>query len=49
MDESGRGLFIVSRCADQRGTRYHGQGKTIWAEQTPRTPAPAQTAGDAAP
>lgn len=47
LDESGRGLFIVSRCADQWGTRYHAEGKTIWAEQPLQPPAPAQTADDA--
>ncbi|MGW3245239.1 SpoIIE family protein phosphatase [Streptomyces sp. NPDC001070] len=42
LDETGRGLFIVSRCADQWGTRYHGEGKTIWAEQTLGTPQRAE-------
>jgi PAS domain S-box-containing protein len=33
VDESGRGLFIVSSLTDQWGTRYHQHGKTVWAEQ----------------
>ncbi|GGO89988.1 SpoIIE family protein phosphatase [Wenjunlia tyrosinilytica] len=32
-DEGGRGLFIVAQCAGRWGTRYTGEGKTIWAEQ----------------
>ncbi|TXS52703.1 SpoIIE family protein phosphatase [Streptomyces sp. t39] len=32
VDEGGRGLFIVSQLASAWGTRYTGQGKTIWAE-----------------
>ncbi|GAA5021076.1 SpoIIE family protein phosphatase [Streptomyces siamensis] len=33
VDESGRGLFIVASLAEQWGTRYAPQGKTVWAEQ----------------
>ena len=33
VDETGRGLFIVASLADQWGTRYQAQGKTVWAEQ----------------
>ncbi|WP_431961595.1 SpoIIE family protein phosphatase [Actinacidiphila sp. bgisy160] len=33
VDESGRGLFIVARLADQWGVRYRAQGKTVWAQQ----------------
>jgi PAS domain S-box-containing protein len=33
IDETGRGLFIIASLADQWGTRYEGQGKTVWAEQ----------------
>lgn len=32
VDETGRGLFIIATLATQWGTRYHVQGKTIWAE-----------------
>ncbi|WP_329459777.1 ATP-binding SpoIIE family protein phosphatase [Streptomyces sp. NBC_01497] len=32
IDETGRGLFIMATLADQWGTRYHPQGKTVWAE-----------------
>ncbi|MEU6773094.1 SpoIIE family protein phosphatase [Streptomyces sp. NPDC046759] len=38
IDESGRGLFIIAALADSWGTRYHAEGKTVWAEQTIRTP-----------
>nr|WP_248003429.1 ATP-binding protein [Streptomyces sp. RLB1-33] len=42
IDETGRGLFIVATLADQWGTRYWDQGKTVWAEQsTGRTPVEA--------
>ncbi|MEU2621443.1 SpoIIE family protein phosphatase [Streptomyces sp. NPDC007157] len=42
IDETGRGLFIVATLADQWGTRYCDQGKTVWAEQpTGRTPEEA--------
>ncbi|MFF8423535.1 SpoIIE family protein phosphatase [Streptomyces sp. NPDC016566] len=37
-DEGGRGLFLVSQTADLWGTRYHARGKSIWAEQSLRTP-----------
>jgi PAS domain S-box-containing protein len=33
IDETGRGLFIIASLADQWGTRYEAQGKTVWAEQ----------------
>ncbi|MFD5065404.1 SpoIIE family protein phosphatase [Streptomyces sp. NPDC058394] len=33
IDETGRGLFIIASLADQWGTRYQTQGKTVWAEQ----------------
>jgi PAS domain S-box-containing protein len=33
IDETGRGLFIIATLADQWGTRYEAQGKTVWAEQ----------------
>lgn len=33
IDESGRGLFIVASLTDSWGTRYHDQGKTVWAQQ----------------
>lgn len=37
-DEGGRGLFLVAQYAQGWGTRYTGDGKTIWAEQLlPRT------------
>ncbi|MFE8950165.1 SpoIIE family protein phosphatase [Streptomyces sp. NPDC007856] len=33
IDESGRGLFIIATLAEQWGTRYTADGKTVWAEQ----------------
>ncbi|MFC9502826.1 SpoIIE family protein phosphatase [Streptomyces sp. NPDC057002] len=33
-DEGGRGLFLVAQFTQRWGTRYTGNGKTIWAEQT---------------
>ncbi|WP_329157056.1 SpoIIE family protein phosphatase [Streptomyces sp. NBC_01717] len=33
IDETGRGLFIIASLADQWGTHYRSQGKTVWAEQ----------------
>ncbi|MFF2937677.1 SpoIIE family protein phosphatase [Streptomyces mirabilis] len=33
IDETGRGLFIIASVAEQWGTRYQAQGKTVWAEQ----------------
>lgn len=33
-DEGGRGLFLVAQLARDWGTRYTGQGKIIWAEQS---------------
>jgi GAF domain-containing protein/anti-sigma regulatory factor (Ser/Thr protein kinase) len=38
IDETGRGLFIIASLADQWGTRYQPQGKTVWARQSPCTP-----------
>lgn len=32
VDENGRGLFIVASVADNWGTRYLGQGKTVWVQ-----------------
>ncbi|MFF3676446.1 SpoIIE family protein phosphatase [Streptomyces sp. NPDC002120] len=32
VDESGRGLFIIASLAEQWGTRYEEQGKSVWAE-----------------
>ncbi|MER5601771.1 SpoIIE family protein phosphatase [Streptomyces sp. NPDC002265] len=34
VDETGRGLFIISALADQWGARFQAQGKTVWAEQS---------------
>ncbi|MGW1711177.1 SpoIIE family protein phosphatase [Streptomyces sp. NPDC002206] len=34
IDETGRGLFIIASLADQWGTRFQTQGKTVWAEQS---------------
>ncbi len=33
IDEGGRGLFIVAQLAENWGTRYTPEGKTVWAEQ----------------
>ncbi|WP_327292921.1 SpoIIE family protein phosphatase [Streptomyces sp. NBC_01198] len=33
IEETGRGLFIVSSVADNWGTRYNMEGKTVWAQQ----------------
>ncbi|MFD7446878.1 SpoIIE family protein phosphatase [Streptomyces sp. NPDC059909] len=45
IDETGRGLFIIASLADQWGTRYQAQGKTVWAQQPAgapqQTPRPA--------
>jgi PAS domain S-box-containing protein len=32
VDETGRGLFIITTLASNWGTRYRAQGKTVWAE-----------------
>ncbi|MGW1591346.1 SpoIIE family protein phosphatase [Streptomyces sp. NPDC002386] len=32
VDETGRGLFIITSLARNWGTRYHEDGKTVWAE-----------------
>ncbi|MEV6116519.1 SpoIIE family protein phosphatase [Streptomyces sp. NPDC052109] len=34
IDESGRGLFIVATLTDSWGTRYHAEGKTVWAQRS---------------
>ncbi|MET7518268.1 ATP-binding protein [Streptomyces sp. NPDC005480] len=34
IDETGRGLFIIASLADQWGTRFQTQGKTVWAGRT---------------
>lgn len=41
VDETGRGLFIIASLADQWGTRYEEQGKTVWAEQPTGEPPDA--------
>ncbi|MFI6728597.1 SpoIIE family protein phosphatase [Streptomyces atratus] len=33
-DEGGRGLLLVAQCSERWGTRYTGEGKTIWTEQS---------------
>ncbi|MEU6317882.1 SpoIIE family protein phosphatase [Streptomyces sp. NPDC047009] len=33
VDETGRGLFIIANVADNWGTRFNSQGKTVWAQQ----------------
>ncbi|MFD7996763.1 SpoIIE family protein phosphatase [Streptomyces mexicanus] len=35
-DEGGRGLFLVAQFTDRWGTRYTGEGKVIWTEQSLR-------------
>ncbi|MFJ3778052.1 SpoIIE family protein phosphatase [Streptomyces sp. NPDC090075] len=35
IDEDGRGLFIIASLADAWGTRYNGDGKTVWAQRCP--------------
>ncbi|MFE9123942.1 SpoIIE family protein phosphatase [Streptomyces sp. NPDC007148] len=34
IDENGRGLFIIANLADNWGTRYYADEKTVWAQQT---------------
>lgn len=46
VDETGRGLFIIASLADQWGTHYRTQGKTVWAEQP--TGAATERRNDAA-
>ncbi|MFJ4467643.1 SpoIIE family protein phosphatase [Streptomyces sp. NPDC089424] len=46
-DEGGRGLFIVSQLTQRWGTRYHPQGKTIWAEHPYEADEPAGEEGPA--
>jgi PAS domain S-box-containing protein len=43
-DEGGRGLFLIARFAERWGTRYAGDGKTIWSEQ-PLRPGGAEQGG----
>ncbi|MFG2886387.1 SpoIIE family protein phosphatase [Streptomyces sp. NPDC048297] len=38
VDEDGRGLFIIASLADNWGTRYSGEGKTVWAQQSTNSP-----------
>ncbi|MFD7875860.1 SpoIIE family protein phosphatase [Streptomyces sp. NPDC059766] len=38
VDEDGRGLFIIASLADNWGTRYGPDGKTVWA-QLPMSPS----------
>ncbi|MET8327859.1 SpoIIE family protein phosphatase [Streptomyces sp. NPDC005181] len=33
IDETGRGLFIIATVADNWGTHYDAQGKTVWVQQ----------------
>ncbi|MEV6115866.1 SpoIIE family protein phosphatase [Streptomyces sp. NPDC052109] len=33
VDEGGRGMFIIASLADNWGTRWGRQGKTVWAQQ----------------
>ncbi|MEU6809970.1 SpoIIE family protein phosphatase [Streptomyces sp. NPDC046831] len=40
-EEGGRGLFLVAQFTSNWGVRYMPQGKTVWAEQLPRTRHPA--------
>ncbi|WP_316777440.1 ATP-binding protein [Streptomyces sasae] len=39
VDEDGRGLFIIASLAGSWGTRYCGNGKKVWAQQS-MSPAP---------
>ncbi|MGW7365144.1 ATP-binding protein [Streptomyces sp. NPDC054841] len=32
-DEGGRGLLLVAQLSERWGTRFSGEGKTIWTEQ----------------
>ncbi|MFJ2651227.1 SpoIIE family protein phosphatase [Streptomyces sp. NPDC087420] len=36
VDETGRGLFIIANLAEQWGTRFQDEGKTVWAQCTGR-------------
>ncbi|MFE2426191.1 SpoIIE family protein phosphatase [Streptomyces sp. NPDC059373] len=38
-DEGGRGLFLIAQFSQRWGTRYHPDGKIIWAEQSLTGPA----------
>ncbi|MDX6352904.1 MAG: hypothetical protein QOF84_7694 [Streptomyces sp.] len=38
-DEGGRGLFLIAQFTQRWGTRYHPDGKIIWAEQSLTGPA----------
>ncbi|MBX6385450.1 MAG: SpoIIE family protein phosphatase, partial [Microbispora sp.] len=46
-DEGGRGLFLVAQLTSRWGTRYHADGKCIWAEQ-PLHPGREPSFADAA-
>ncbi|MFJ1601349.1 ATP-binding protein [Streptomyces sp. NPDC088261] len=43
MDETGRGLFIIANLAEEWGTRFQDDGKTVWAQCPGR--ATAETPG----
>ncbi|MFJ4846577.1 SpoIIE family protein phosphatase [Streptomyces sp. NPDC088733] len=43
VDETGRGLFIVASLADRWGTRYHSDGKSVWAEVSVSTASGAHS------
>lgn len=43
IDETGRGLFIIASLANQWGTRYQTQGKTVRAQQPAEASRPADT------
>ncbi|MFF8288240.1 SpoIIE family protein phosphatase [Streptomyces sp. NPDC016309] len=40
-EEGGRGLFLVAQFTKSWGARFMPQGKTVWAEQVPRSGPPA--------
>ncbi|MYV55636.1 SpoIIE family protein phosphatase [Streptomyces sp. SID3212] len=39
VDETGRGLFIIANLAEQWGTRFQDDGKTVWAQCPSRATA----------
>ncbi|MPY34066.1 SpoIIE family protein phosphatase [Streptomyces adustus] len=39
VDEDGRGLFIIASLADNWGTRYGPDGKTVWAQLSASPPS----------
>ncbi|MFJ1749179.1 hypothetical protein ACIOJD_23465 [Streptomyces sp. NPDC088116] len=43
-DEGGRGLCLVSRCAERRGRRYLASGKIVWTGQSPAGGSPPPNA-----